>query len=322
MSRHRTAPPRVPGRLYMTEGGIETEIMYKWAHALPEFAMFPLLDDPRATEDMKGIWRRMFAVAARNGFSVVLNGLDYRASPDWGAKLGYSPEGLAEMQHRCIDFLTGLRDEAPEGIAEIVVSATIGPRGDAYARNRTITAAEAEDYHSVQLSTVAGTAAQMAWAMTFNNIPEAVGTIRAASALGIPIAMGLSLDGRSRLNSGPALREAVESIDADTDGAAAFFALNCSHPVEYEPALDGGSWERRLRCIRPNASKMEKIALCKIGHLEEGDPEELGRQMGALARRQPQMDIWGGCCGTGEVHLDEIARNVRAVRRARAQEPA
>ena len=106
----------------------------------------------------------------------------------------------------------------------------------------------------------------------------------------------------------------MEAIDSETGGAAAWFAINCSHPVEFEPALDGGAWEARLRNIRPNSSRMEKIALCKLGHLEEGDPQELGRQMGDLARRWPGMDIWGGCCGTDDVHLDEIARNVRLAR--------
>jgi methionine synthase I (cobalamin-dependent) len=59
---------------------------------------------------------------------------------------------------------------------------------------------------------------------------------------------------------------------------------------------------------------MDKISLCKLGHLEDGDPAELGRQMGALAKRHPHLDVWGGCCGTWETHLDEIARNVKAVR--------
>jgi len=307
-------PPRRDGLMYLTEGGIETEVLYRWGFELPEFAMFPLLDDPGAVEAVEGMWRRYLEVAERHGMGALMSGLDYRASPDWGAKLGYSPEGLAEMQARSLYFLRDVAAPWRGRVPAIIISGTIGPRGDAYQLNRTISEAEAEDYHLVQMGTLKECGTDMVCAMTFNNIPEAVGVIRAAVSAELPVSMSLTLDGSSRLRSGPSLREAVETIDAKTGGAAAWFAINCSHPVEYEPALDGGDWEGRLRNIRPNASKMEKIALCKLGHLEGGDPRELGRQMGDAARRFPSMDIWGGCCGTGEVHLDEIARNVRTVR--------
>ena len=304
--------PRVDGTYYLTEGGIETEIMYKYGFELPHFAMFPLLDNPEALTAMKGIWQRSLRAAADNGFNAIMNGVDYRASPDWGALLGYTPDGLASMQMRAIDFLRDVARDFEQDIDTIIISGTIGPRGDAYSRNETITADVAEEYHSVQLATLKKAGVDMAWAMTFNNIPEAVGTIRAAENTGIPIAMGLSLDSSSRLNSGPSMAEAVPEIDAQTNSAAAFFGLNCSHPLEFEPALDGGEWMKRLRSIRPNASPMDKIALCKIGHLEDGDPDELAQQMLDVARRMPHMDIFGGCCGTDERHLSKIAATVKS----------
>ena len=39
-------PTQRAGVLYLAEGGQETEIMYKFGHDLPEFAMFPLLERP------------------------------------------------------------------------------------------------------------------------------------------------------------------------------------------------------------------------------------------------------------------------------------
>jgi len=307
-------PPSADGRIYLTEGGIETEIMYKDGFELPHFAMFPLLDDPAALAAMQDIWRRSLTVAAETGCCAVMNGLDYRASPDWGELLGYTRDGLASVQHRCIDFLREIAREFEADIEKIYISGTIGPRGDAYSLNRKITAEEAEDYHSVQLATLKEAGVDMAWAMTFNNIPEAVGATKAARTAGVPLAMGLTLDSTCKLKSGPTLGEAIVAIDAQTDAGPDFYACNCSHPLEFEPALDGGPWLERLRCIRPNASAMEKIALCKLGHLEDGDPVELGRQMADVAERLPHMDIFGGCCGTDERHLREIATQVRRSR--------
>jgi S-methylmethionine-dependent homocysteine/selenocysteine methylase len=143
-------PPRLEGKFYLTEGGTETEILYKWGYELPEFAMFPLLDDPQADDTIRNMYRRYLDVAAEQGTGLLLNGHDYRASPDWGAKLGYSAEGLREMQHRTIQFLDEMRAEYADRVSDVYIAACIGPRGDAYGTGDEITAAEAEEYHAVQ----------------------------------------------------------------------------------------------------------------------------------------------------------------------------
>ncbi len=104
-------PPRLHQKFYLTEGGTETEILYKWGFELPEFAMFPLLDNPEADAVIRNIYRRYFDVAEARDTGLLILGHDYRASPDWGAKLGYSPESLAEMQRRTIRFLADMRTE-------------------------------------------------------------------------------------------------------------------------------------------------------------------------------------------------------------------
>ncbi len=194
-------------------------------------------------------------------------------------------------------------------IPHLLVGGILGPRGDAYDLNKEITATSAEDYHAVQLSTLKTAGVDFVSAQTFNNVPEAVGACRASSKLNVPLSVALTLDSTCRLKSGPTLGEAITEIDAQTgEDAPDFYLLNCSHPVEYEPALENAGWVRRLRGVRPNASKMEKLALCKLGHLEDGDPVELGAQIGDLAKRHPHMDVFGGCCGTGDRHLREIAK--------------
>jgi len=312
MTDQKTFPPQEEGRFYLSEGGVETEILYKYGFELPQFAVFPLLDNPEAVSKMQGMYRSYLDVVAKRGMSALIGGLDYRASPDWGDLLGYSPEGLSEANHKSIAFLREVADEYVSDVPEILIQGLIGPRGDAYDRNQSITADEAEDYHSVQLTTLKEANVDLALAITFNNIPESIGVARAAAKIGVPIAISLSLDSTSKLNTGPSLKEAITTIDTETDQTPEFFSINCSHPVEYEPAIEKGTWIKRVRGVRPNASKMEKIALCQIGHLEEGDPVDLGELCGDLARRYPHMDIWGGCCGTWDTHLDEIAKNILA----------
>lgn len=308
-------PPQKPGTYYLTEGGQETEIMYRFGHDLPEFAMYPLLDRPDALAALRGMYQRYLETAAANGFSVLMGGLDYRASPDWGAKLGYSPEALVEVQLRCIEFLRDVAKPFHGQIPSILISGIVGPRGDAYSLNPTITAEASEDYHSVQLETLARAGVDLVSAMTFNSVAEAVGVARAAARVNLPLGIAFTLDSTSKLKSGPTLREAIEATDREADEAKPdFYGINCSHPFEFEAALEPGDWIERIRMLRPNASAADKIALCKIGHLEEGDPQELGMLMGALGRRYAHIDIWGGCCGTWEKHLGQIAAQVKQMR--------
>lgn len=242
--------------------------MYKYGFDLPHFAMFPLLENPRAMTELRGMYGRYLDTAARHGFGVVIGGLDYRASPDWAALLGYSRESLAEIQLRAIDFLRGVAAPYRGQLPALLYAGIVGPRGDAYETNATITADSFTLDHSTR-----------------------------------------------RLASGSTLRDAVETIDRQTgEDRPAFYGLNCSHPLEFMPAIQPGAWFGRVRCLRPNAAMMDKISLCTLGLLESGDPPMLGQLMGDLARRYPHLDIWDGCCGTWDTHLDAIARNVSTAR--------
>ena len=311
----REFPPRLKHKFYLTEGGSETELLYKWGLELPEFSMLPLLDDPHASEIVRAMYCRYFDAAEKHGTGMLILGHDYRASPDWGAKLGYSAEKLAEMERRTIAFLDDMRRTYAGRVSDVYIAGCIGPRGDAYGTGANITEQSALEYHSIQLSNLKETPADMAIAVTFNNIAESVGVIRAAESCDIPIGVSLTLTSEGRLRSGPSLREAIEVIDERTNGAAAWFGTNCAHPLDFADALaDQGAWRNRLRYIRPNAVRIEKVTLCKLGHLADGDPVELGHQMGEVARQLPNVDIMGGCCGTDERHLGEIAANVNRLR--------
>lgn len=305
-------PLQSPDTIYLTEGGQETEIMYRHGHELPEFAMYPLLDNPSAMADLTTMYRRVLDVAADYGFVAMISGLDYRASPDWGAKLGYSRSGLADALMQSIEFLRDVAKPYQAHGQKILIGGMVGPRGDAYSLNRTITAEESEEYHSFQLEVLKRANVDFVSAMTFNSIAEALGVSRASAQAGIPISMGFMLDSNHRLKSGATLKEAIKTVDLEAGTSRPdFYSINCSHPLEFEPALDNEDWILRLRSLRPNASAKDKMDLCQLGHLEEGDPIDLGQRMGALAKRFPHLDIFGGCCGTWDKHLREIARNVQ-----------
>ncbi|WP_323769391.1 homocysteine S-methyltransferase family protein [Antarctobacter sp.] len=312
--------PHPDGLPWFTEGGTETELMFRHGFDFDHFCAFTLLDNPKAMQVTRDMYRRLLDQIAAVGGCALLGGLDYRASADWGALVGYEGAALQDIQLRNIAFLREVSAHYTDQIREIRIAGILGPRGDAYALNRTITDTEAEDYHSQQIDTYAREGVDLIWAATINNVPEAVGIARAATRAEIPVNISFTLTADHRLRAGPTLAEAVIATDAACGPGARpdSYGVNCSHPLEFEPALETGTWQARLRSFRPNAAAMDKIALCKLNHIEEGDPEELGQQMGALARRFPQADIWGGCCGSWDKHLARIGPAVMAARRRQA----
>jgi S-methylmethionine-dependent homocysteine/selenocysteine methylase len=293
---------------------METWLQYIDGFELKHFCLFDLLNDPKAVVALRDYHRKVIEAVLPHGFGVIVEGLHYRASRDWGALIGYSPEGLAEINIRGIEFYKGLAQEYETDENPMPIGGVLGPRGDAYNTGRTPDASEAEDYHSEQIETFKRAGADMVTAATFSSVYEAIGVARAAKSVGMPLVISFISKEQGRLSTGPTVREAIEQIDAATGASPIYYMINCSHPLEFEPALVEGEWLNRLGGFMPNAVAMNKLALCTLGHLEDGDPEELGRQMGDLSCRFPHITVWGGCCGTDSRHLGQICMRVREAR--------
>ncbi len=312
--------PQMDGRDMTCGGGFETWLQYVDGFELRHFCAFELLNDERGAACLTEYHRKLVEAAVANGFGVINEGLHYRASRDWGELIGFSREGLEEINIRGIEFYKDFAREYDSPETPMIVGGVIGPRGDAYNVGRAPNAAEAEDYHSEQILTFKKAGADQVTAATFSSVEEAIGVARAAKAAGMPIVISFFVKQGGRLSGGEKLEEAISKVDEATGSAPAYYMINCTHPTEFEPALTPGDWTLRLGGFMPNAVAMDTLSLCKLGHLEDGDPEELGGQMADLARRFPHIHVWGGCCGTDGRHIGEIARQVGAARQATAAE--
>lgn len=302
--------PQQAGKLMSTAGGFETWMQYVDGFTLRHFCGFALLDDPRGVSCLRDYHRKVVEAAVANGFGMINEGLHYRASRDWGTLAGYSREALAEINIRGIEFYRDFAREYASPETPMLVGGAIGPRGDAYETGHVIDAAAAEDYHAEQILTLREAGADLVTAMTFSNVDEAIGFVRAAKSAGMPVVVSFFVAKGGRLQAGETLEQAIQRVDAATGNGPDYYMINCTHPTEFEASLTPGSWSARLGGFMPNAVAMEVLDLCKLGHLEDGDPEELGAQMAGLAERFPHINVWGGCCGTDGRHIGQITRQV------------
>jgi len=307
MTRYRHALPQLAGGLFLTDGGMETTFVFHDGIDLPCFAAFDLLRRPGGADRLRDYYRRHAAIAQAAGVGFVLEAATWRASAEWGDRLGYSPAELAAANRAAIALMAELRDSWDRPEAPVVVSACVGPRGDGYDPGRIMTEAEAEAYHRAQIATFAGTEADMVSAMTMTNSPEAIGIARAVRDAGLPSVISFTLETDGRLPTGQPLGEAIAAVDAATGAAPAYYMINCAHPDHFEGTLAaGGDWLGRLRGLRANASRRSHAQLDCAPDLDDGDPQELGRQYGDLLRRHPQIAVVGGCCGTDHRHIERI----------------
>ena len=300
--------PHQTDRLFLTDGGAETWLMYKRGFELPKFSAFHLLNDQRSAEALREYYTAFANVAVKLGTPFIFDSLTYRASRDWGAMLGYSAEGLAEMNHKCLELYRECAVEV--GLAEesTVISGCIGPKGDAYQTNQDLTAEGAEDYHREQIDTFKAAGADIVTALTLSTTDEAIGIARASAEAGLPSVIAFTIEKDRKLRSGETLKQAIETVDAATTSSPAYYMINCSHPVDFSPALAREPWANRIRGIRANASSLDHGTLCQLGHLDEGNPDELAEQYVDIRAIHSKMNVFGGCCGTDYVHVEKIGR--------------
>jgi homocysteine S-methyltransferase len=309
---YRDRLPQLEGGLFVTDGGIETTLIYHRGLDLPAFAAFDLLKDEAGTRELRDYYRPYALLAREQGVGLVLESPTWRANPDWAAEIGYSLEELDAFNRKAIALMEEVRDEYA-GRAPIVISGCVGPQGDGYSPETMLSAAQAEDYHSTQIGTFADTAADMVTAITMTYVEEAIGVARAAAAAGLPSAISFTLETDGRLPSGQALGDAIEQVDAETGSAPAYYMINCAHPTHFEAVLEAGApWVARVGGLRTNASTKSHAELDEATELDEGDPDDLGARHAALKERLPAVNVLGGCCGTDDRHVAAICTAWRA----------
>lgn len=306
MAKYRDDLPQRRGGVFLTDGGMETTLIFHHGLELPHFAAFVLLDSEDGREHLKRYYESYLAIARDKGTGFVLDSATWRANPDWGAKLGYDAAALKSINARSIELLNELRREWERPNMPCVIDGAIGPRGDGYKAGN-MDASEAEAYHAPQIAAFAEAGADMVTAFTLNGIGEAIGVVRAAKAQHIPVAISFTVETDGRLVKGETLREAIETVDRATESGPEYFLINCAHPTHFEGALNAGEmWVKRIHGVRANASAKSHQELDESETLDAGDPADLGRRYVDLRRSFPAMRILGGCCGTDHRHVAAI----------------
>lgn len=287
---------------WVTEGGLETDLIFNFGVDLPEFAVFPLLDTPEGVAVLIEYYRGIADIAATVGAGLLIETPTWRASADWGLLLGYDAAALDRANRAAVALVRSVTDAA--AVPATRVSGCIGPRGDGYIASD-IGADGAADYHEPQIRSLASAGADLVHAMTMTSVEESIGVVTAARAVGVPVAISFTVETDGRLPDGSALGDAVAAVDAS--GPADFYGINCAHPSHVLEAIDGDAWQSRLTIFRPNASTLSHAELDEMEELDAGDLAFLESSTRTLLTHLPEVRVLGGCCGTDRAHVAALA---------------
>ena len=296
--------------LFLNDAGLETDLIFNHGIDIPEFAAHTLLADEAGRAALTRYLEGFLALARDTGTGFVLDTQTWRAQTHFSDALGQGRAEVRDANRLAVEFAIGLRDQFSTNSGPIVINGLVGPRGDAYAPEEDIAIAEAEQYHGEQLGWLAETEVDMVTALTFTQSDEAIGVVRAAESLGLPVVVSFTVETDGRLPTGQPLGEAITSVDEATGAAAAYFMVNCAHPDHFAHLLDNNDWARRIRGIRCNASRMSHAELDECEVLDDGDPAELAAGYQQLKDALPWLNVFGGCCGSDLRHVTEIARSL------------
>jgi S-methylmethionine-dependent homocysteine/selenocysteine methylase len=309
MSRHRNGSALLTGRPFLTDGGLETTLIFREGIALPHFAAFDLLKEARGRALLERYFRTYAEMAREHRIGCILESPTWRASADWGARLGYSAAALAAANRAAIELLVPLARRYETSTTPIVISGCVGPRGDGYRVGERMTALEAQRYHAPQVEAFSDTEADLVTAITMTNVDEALGFVRAAAEVGMPSVVSFTVETDGKLPSGQGLGEAIERVDAESAAPPAYYMINCAHPLHFDAVLErGGRLCERIHGLRVNASTKSHAELDESTLLDDGDPADLGQHYRRLCGVLPNLNVLGGCCGTDHRHVDAMCR--------------
>lgn len=302
--------PQQRGQMFVTDGGIETHLIFNGGHDFPHFTVFELNDSAAGLQVMRDYYAPYLEIARRAGQGFLFDTNTWRANADWGAKVGYDAARLKKANLTAVALCRDLAASFEAAGVPTLVSGIIGPRRDAWQYDGAMSVDEAMDYHRAQIETFAEARVDLVTVLTLTNVPEAVGIARLAEQAGLPCVLSFTLETDGHLPGGLPLGEAIAAVDAATGGSPAYYMINCVHPIHFASTIrHGGNWVDRIGGLRVNASMKSHAELDESPELDIGDWQDLAQRYQRLLPLLPNIRVIGGCCGTDHRHMAAICQH-------------
>lgn len=303
------------GRTIMTEGALGIRLRNEYGIVYDsEVANANLIYREDARKAITKITDQYLEIAVRYRQPMMFMTPTRRASRDNVRNSSYREELIEDN----VKFYRSLLKKAMEkdpAHTELYLGGMMGCKGDAYKGTGALTANEAYEYHSWQAKLFAEAKVDFLYAAIMPTLPEAIGMAEAMAETGLPYIISLMIRTDGRMIDGTTIHTAIETIENSIEIKPIFYMTNCVHPANVGKAL---AWEfnrtelvrNRLKGIQANASPLTPEELDDCCEILSSEPTELAEEIMKLHKHHG-FQILGGCCGTDERHIEEIAKRIK-----------
>ncbi len=249
--------------------------------------------EPHAAGVLEGLYRGYLEIGRARGLPMLCLTPTWRANPERLRRAGLAGR---DVNGDAVRFLDRIR----RGYGYL--GGLTGCYGDAYRPEEGLSAGEAAAFHRPQARALANAGVDFLLASTLPAAEEALGIARAMAPLGVPYLLSFIIGGDGALLDGTPLPEAIARIDAAVSPAPVAYLINCVHTSVFAAAAP----PERVVGLQANTSRKSPRELEGLAELETEDPRVFAGGMAAL-RQRFGLRILGGCCGTGERHIEALA---------------
>ena len=204
---------------------------------------------------------------------------------------------------------------ASQADGEAFAGGLLGCRGDAYTGQGAIEDAdEARRFHEWEVSLFADAGVDFLYAALMPTAQEALGMALAVAETKIPYLVSFTIAANGCLVDGTRICDAIRLIDGRVDPRPTCYMTNCVHPTIAYAALARPfnrceDVRERFLGIQANTSALPYGELDEARELLTSEPGEFADQIVQLRELCP-IKIFGGCCGTDDRHMKEIADRI------------
>lgn len=266
-----------------------------------------IYDAPRRRA-IEAIYRGYMDVAARHDMPMVLSTPTWRASRQRIADAGLAHKDVNADNYR---FMDELRKSYGDFARKVHICGLMSCKGDAYDRTQALETDAAHGFHAWQAGKLAKAGVDFLMAATLPALKEAVGLAKAMAETNVPYVVSFVLRPEGTLLDGTPLKDAVAAVDSAVDPKPLAYMSNCTHASNFRSALlhdvNASSMVReRVQGLLANTAALAPEELDNADDLVAEAPEVFGRDLAALYT-DLGIKILGGCCGTDERHISDLA---------------
>lgn len=270
-----------------------------------QIALAAIIYQSGGKEALKTLWLQYAAIAKEFSLPFIATTPTRRANRERIAASRFDERVIADN----VNFLREVQKSAD---TEMYIGGLMGCKGDAYTGEGALPEEEAAEFHFWQAEALFNAGVDFLFAGIMPTLPEAAGMARSMAKTGLPYIISFTIEQNGRLIDGHMITDAIEYIDNAVSPRPEGYMANCVHPDILYSALSQSfnrtsAVKERFLGLQANTSPLPYCELDGCDDLKCSEPKQLADKMLRL-REIIEPKIFGGCCGTDDRHMREIAK--------------